>query len=330
MENALEEQKSFDNLADELVSRSSNDIMLSWRKDAEAAAERLSCGIQLVNTGNYNNGEYNDLSFPKKALTIIAGKTGGGKTTTMLNVAVSLCMQGKKGIFLTLEEAEFSLACKTMAIFDSYKRGYNSAYTANEFRFMMKTGKIKDWELLKEYKKTVVRNLIFVDANKHAKSEDAATPSSLYDPRCLDIFASSEFFSGKVEYILADYIQLMQTDDFQAAAYVNVKKVMQAVRYMCGQHDAAIIMGAQLNREAAKLDMVDWVPEMLREAADIEQGANMIIAAGKVANAQGEQSFALRILKNRDGNPFQSGVFDISYPHQFITSRPEGGLQDVD
>jgi len=330
MEQPLDLDQSLDNLANEIVSRSSRDIIGSWRKDAEAAAERLECGIKLINTGNYNTGKRSNLSFPKKQLTVIAGRTGGGKTTTMLNIAVSLAAQGKKGIFLTLEEPEYSLASKTMAIFDCMKRGVNNAYTANEFKFMLKTGKIVDWEFYNEYRNKIVANLIFVDANKHAKSKDSAMPSQLYDPRCLDAFASSQYFKGIIEYIIADYIQIMQVDELQVAAYANVKMVMQAIRYMCGQHNCAIIMGAQLNREAAKLEMIDWQPEMLREAADIEQGANMILAAGRVKNAQGVYSFALRILKNRDGNPFQSGVFDASLAHQFINPIPESDLGNAD
>ena len=74
---------------------------------------------------------------------------------------------------------------------------------------------------------------------------------------------------------------------------------MQAVRYMCGQHDIALIMGAQLNRDASKVPMQDWQPEMLREAADIEQGANMIIGAGKVKDIDDNLCFALRVIKNR-------------------------------
>ena len=193
----------------------------------------------------------------------------------MLNVAVSFAMKGHKGVFVTLEEPQFSLATKSMSIFDCRMRGKEKAFTASQFKLMMKQEKITDWPFWAEYREQIMPNLIFVDANTMSKSEDIAQPSDLYDPRTLDLFM--DYFSGQIDFIFVDYIQLMSTGDYQAAAYANIKQVMQAVRYMCGQHPVAIIMGAQLNREAAKLDMIEWTPEMLREAADIEQGANMIV-----------------------------------------------------
>jgi replicative DNA helicase len=316
----IEEKASLRALAGELYHRSTDQIFKSWHEDAKQAADRLDSGISLISTGDYNQGDLTTLSFPKKALTIIAGKTGGGKTTEMLNLSVSLSMKGHKGLFITLEEPEFSLAAKSMSIFDCYKQGKGDAQTANKFRYHLKTGKYKDWNNFKPYKKDIMRNLMIVDANKHSKSPDAAMPSSLYDPRCLSAFA--EFYGDKLDFIMVDYVQLMSSGEYQQAAYVNIKNVMQSIRYMTGQHSCAIIMGAQLNREASKLDISEWQPEHLREAADIEQGANMILAVGRIPSPGGVVSMGMRLLKNRDGNPFQSGVFDISYPHQFINPEP--------
>ena len=317
MENS--EIKKLHNLAESIAARSSREIYQSWENDAKEAAERLSSDIKLFNVGGYGN-RVNPLSFPKKALSILAARTGGGKTTTMLNVAISFAVNGKKGIFVTLEEPEFSLATKSMSIFDCRMRGVELAHTASQFKFMMKRGQISEWPLWNDYRRDIMPNLIFIDANKMTKQEDIAQPNELYDPRILDMFM--DYFQGKIEFAFVDYIQLMSTGEYHNNAYVNIKQVMQAVRYMCGQHPVSIIMGAQLNREAAKLDMTDWTPEMLREAADIEQGANMIIGMDRVYNAQNDVSYAMRVLKNRDDNPMQNAIFDVSFPHQFIGPEP--------
>ena len=325
MDNAMTD-KLIGNLAKEIFHQSTDDVINRWKNDAEQAANPLHCGIRLVNTGYYNNGEKTELSFPRKALTIIAGRTGGGKTKIMLNIAVSLALKGHRGIFVTLEEPEFQLAAKTMAIYDCYMQGKEIATPYNDFKFMLKTGKIKNWKLLEQYQDQIVRNIIFVDANSHTQSIDCAQPNELYDPHAITEFA--HYIDGELDFIIGDYIQLMQTGEYEVSPYVNIKKVMSSIRYMNGQHSAAIIMGAQFNREVTNLDIRDWEPEHLREAADIEQGTAMLIAAAQTTDKIGKPNTILRVLKNRYGNPFQSGVFNVSYPHQFIEHEPIGCLTD--
>lgn len=306
-------------LAKSLNNRSINDIWSSWKKDAKEAAERLDTGINLICTGDYNKGDVFPLDFPRKALTVLAAKTGGGKSTTMFNVAVELALQGKRGFFLSLEEPEVSICSKLMAIYDFKKKGIENAQTPNQFRYMLKNGKIDNWDLKADFEVDIMRRVLIVDANKHAASKEAASPSILFDPVALDAF--TEQFKS-IDFVMADYIQLFGTGELTSNNVLNIKRVMQAVKNLCGRHPVAVIMAAQLNREAAKLDIREWTAEMLREGADIEHGANMIVGMGKFDDQKNEgEKFVLRLLKNRDGNPMLSGVFKSHFSHQSIDFR---------
>jgi len=322
----MSEKKELQALAKSIFDRSSGEVLESWCADARQSADRLPSGIFLKNTGDGDREKDIELTFPKKAISIICGKTGGGKTTLMLNVAVNLVLKGYSGVFLTLEEPEFSLASKTMALFDVHKSGTAHAKTTYEIKRMMKNGTLEQWEHLAEYRRTIARELVFVDANKQDQPEHCADPSNLYNPEWLDLFA--QFFKN-LDFIIVDYVQLMSCGDYHESAYVNIKKVMQALRTMTGKHSGAIILGAQLNRQVSNMPFEEWQPEHLREAADIEQNANMIIATGRIKTENSGIAVGIRALKNRDGNPFIGSLHEVSYEHSYIGNKPVGSIEVV-
>lgn len=312
-------EQSIKALAESHIRRGPGKVVGGWKSDAVQAAQRIKTNFELLNNLPYTRARQERLTIPRKAVTVICGKTGGGKTTTMLNLSVQFAMNGLKGLFITLEEPEFSLGAKTMAIYDCIKRNADEAQTTNQFKFALKTGQIDKWDLYEEYKLGILENLTIVDANKHATAKDIAAPSVLYDPRCLDEFAKH---IPDLDFIMVDYVQLMDAGKKHSNPYMNIKDIMQALRYMTGHHKAAIVLGAQVNREASRLHMSEWQPEHLREAADIEQNANMIIAAGRCEMCSGDVGYAIKILKNRDANPHLDAVFNVEWERSYVHPDP--------
>ena len=299
--------------------RPSEYVFSDYVDDVVAAGERIQSGYQLISTGWEDNGEKVDLTFPRRALTLFAAKTGGGKTTSLLNMAMRMARSGKKGIFITLEEPAYKLAVKSMAIYDHMHRpdGEGKNVTVKGITRLMRARKIHEWKYLGAYKTNIADNLKFVDANADMKSDNPAKPTYLYDANFMDWFCDRS--PVKLDFIIVDYIQLMKSEDADGKqGYLQMKAVMQAVRFMCGQHDAAIIMGAQLNREVKGLDFMEWTPEHLREAADIEQGANQIFAVSPMKVDIGPPVFGIRCLKNRDENREIEGYFNINFGQQVI------------
>ena len=65
------ENKLF-NLAKSLLERTDKEIIQSWQEDAAKAAQRIKTGMYLRNCGDYGTGDKVELSFQKKAISVIA------------------------------------------------------------------------------------------------------------------------------------------------------------------------------------------------------------------------------------------------------------------
>lgn len=321
-------EKMMHQLSVDIFDESPTDFAARMQVSAKSIARRVGSGMYLKNYGDYENGKEVELSFPRKALTILCARTGGGKTTEMLNVSVRMAMAGKTGAFISLEEPVVKLYTKAMAIYECLEIGTDNAATANKMLQMVGKDGGRNWPLMQKFKKEVISRLKMIDGNSDALSETSADPSVLYDPAALSYVVQNENANRirnhkpVLDFLMVDYAQLMKAEDATDNGVMNIKRVMQSVRNLCGQNDLAVIMGAQLNRTADTIDFENWTPSMLREGADIEFTANQIVAMTKVYNTENMASYHMRLLKNRDANPMQEGVFGVSFRHQFIESRP--------
>ena len=322
------DEKMIKQLSVDIFDESATDFAARMQKSAKSIARRVGSGMFLKNYGDYESGKEVELSFPRKALTILCARTGGGKTTEMLNVSVRMAMAGKTGAFISLEEPVVKLYTKAMAIYECLKIGPDEAMTANQALQMVGRDGGKNWALMKDFKREIISRLKLIDGNSDALSETSADPSVLYDPAALSYVVQNEnahrIKNNKpvLDFLMVDYAQLMKAEDATDNGAMNIKRVMQSVRNLCGQNDLAVIMGAQLNRTADAIDFEDWTPSMMREGADIEFTANQIVSMTKIYNESGMASYHMRLLKNRDANPMQEGVFGVSFRHQFIESHP--------
>lgn len=138
------------------------------------------------------------------------------------------------------------------------------------------------------------------------------------------IEAYREKYQDKVVFFV-DYAQRIHNDDDQGkrrngASYKEIQAVMSDF-ISCGRNGAVIFIAAQMNRDNPKETKGDpaaelWnaIPEQLREAADIEQAADMIFYLKLNTTGNPPQTFLnMRVMKYRDGESEQAAAIPIRW-----------------
>jgi len=301
--------------------------------DAERAGQGIKTGITLHSKSPDGQFTPFDLWIPKYAISLICARTGGGKSTWMINLANRMAMGGSTGMFITLEEPGFAIRGKMMA---SYSRMMNENYSMEAMTSwdaikMIRDRKTKDTPITAEFDKRIMRQVRIVDANKTVDSSKYIAPTILYDPQFIgDLINHRNSIADKpLDWVIIDFGQLMQSQDGDNNnSAQRVRSVMQACKNIAGQLGIAVIIGAQLRREVSLQSIWEWEPEQIRDGSDMEQAATLILAAGDDKtypdlNCQN----VLRVLKNRNGPKRVSAMFPIEYEKCYITNK---GRQPVD
>jgi len=295
------------------------------KEDAVRAGQGVNTGLKLFSRNPSDEFRDFELWFPKFALTIIAARTGGGKTTAMINVAVRMAMEGKTGLFITLEEPGFAIRAKMMAC---HSRITNETYSAESLTSWEATRAIAghgDPVDMEPFNRAVMRNVRIVDANTTVKQDDIESPTVLYQP---------EFISGLINYrndrserpldfVIIDFGQLMESNHADnSQSYQRMKAVMQACKNMAGSLGIAVIIGAQMQRAMASVSIWDWEPENIRDGSDMEQAASMVVAIGDDKTYHDQTcNTVLRILKNRNGPKRVAGMFSMAFENCYIPAQ---------
>ncbi len=310
----------------ELVNRTLQPNALNvadYEDDARHSAHGLKTGFETVLTGFYRRGESEEIIIPRKAITFFVGKSGGGKTTGMLNFAWRLVKNGYRGAFLSLEEPGVDLFAKTMALCS--RAEFEEAAMWDDFNTCKKVlGRgFETWRHADKFKALLGDNLRFIDATRYIGG-DILSPSRLQDPRFLNEFLKAARLRDDrnvFDFIMIDYAQLMDTGENKQSLALMMKTVSHALRAVVGANPkTALIVGAQLNRQAAFIDFEDWQKEHIAEGSDLEKAANSVFAFG--LKSFGDRSMmAVRCLKNRGGNPMMQSTHDCDLRFYYIDER---------
>ena len=307
----------------------------SMAVDAERAGQGIKTDITLHNKAPDGSSKPFDLWIPKYAITLICARTGGGKSTWMVNLANRMAMNGATGMFVTLEEPGFAIRAKMMA---SYTRMVNAnhsmaAMTTWEAIQMIRERKTKDTPVTAEFDKSIMHNVRIIDANKTVDSAKYIAPTIMYDPQFIgDLINHRNSIADKpLDFVVIDFGQLMQSQDsISENSAQRVRAVMQACKNISGQLGIAVIVGAQLRREVSLQSIWEWEPEQIRDGSDMEQAATLILAAGddKTYPDPNCQN-VLRVLKNRNGPKRVSGMFPIEFDKCYITNNGRSPVDDA-
>lgn len=223
-----------------------------------------------------HEGVYKDpepLTLPAGALTVIAGGTGHGKTTILLNLALRILEQeGREVVFLSYEEAKEPLARKFLVSYIGEPISENSRKSAEVY---FKTN--SDSMIKRE------RRSIF-----HKKREEFFR-NYMETGRLIvqDVDYKAEVLVGTIQGILKqkpqtsaifiDYIQLLQLGNKNRSGtrQEELAKICEELKVISKKAQIPIVLGAQFNREVN----APWKmsPLKIREAGDIEHSASLIL-----------------------------------------------------
>lgn len=263
------------------------------------------------------------------ALTYIAGATGHGKTSLMLNLAIQQVRKGNKILFLTYEEPAENIALKLFSVYFGKPVGFNSVEVLQKY-IRAASLNIND-ELLYEmtgedFEAFCNKNGIKGDHKENLCKLPAAMKTFANDVYGKTLFVKSLSKTAKeletdikgfpksigLSAVFIDYIQLMESGsgNTRAQRFDEIKAICKMLMDTAKETRLPIVLGAQFNREVNKSGVLSISD--IAEGSDIEKSANQIIAIwngnetpkdskkGDLENLKNDQML-LKILKNRGG-----------------------------
>lgn len=239
--------------------------------------------------------------IPPGAITIVAGRPGHGKTTTLLNLLVNFleASPDKSFHFFSYEEAKKFLALKLVMIMagvlaDEKAPGQSQRAYLHYLRERRGT--------IPEIEKAIAKYDEYVSSGRLVLSDEMLPGEDL--ATTIGYLAQG----GKVGAILVDYIQRIPLRESKAQRYLDIKEVSSLLLAQAVSTDVPIILGAQLGR-GKNTGKADISLDNLRESGDIENDANVVLGVhNKSVEEQEEEGkeekgrevdLDLRILKNR-------------------------------
>lgn len=213
-------------------------------------------------------------------LVVVAGPTGGGKTTLMLGYVLESCKRGHKSMFLSLEMTNAEIIRKAVA----HISGVNTGHEA------LRAMTPEKWE-----------------AEQAAMNILAGYPFIPIETPGITVAGIAELVHkentrGQVGVVVVDYLQIMGIESGGARGESRANEIgaiTRKLKALAGQARCAIILGSQLNREAG----MAGEPQLrhLKESGSIEQDANKVLMIHDPEDKSSPLARTLFLRKNRNG-----------------------------
>jgi DNA primase catalytic core len=258
--------------------------------DLESTVEGLKTGYKKLD---------DLLMIPQEAITIVAGRPSHGKTTFLLNLYMNMInlYPKKTFLFFSYEETRKQLSLKILNILSEHlvnpKQNLHQIENYVKFKnkdtYQIEKGKMKLKELTESSRLWVIDEPFYVNqlVNQIAYLKER------YD----------------VGAVFIDYIQKIKINGKFPTRQIELQKISETILEAAKSLTLPIILGAQLGRDKESKNKIRL--DNLREAGDIENDANLVIAinneAMEKAQSQNEKltertvKLMLHILKNRNG-----------------------------
>lgn len=243
------------------------------------------------------SNEPEELIFPSGALTVIAGATGHGKTSFLINISLNLIEKLERPIHIfTFEEGRNSIILKLFNSFQGQKLTKNNkpilkrffTHGHDEFAEALNDEKVdnieKEWKSFEEILKKRLRVHYkdwpigeFVDAIKALNKAE------------------------KVGVVVIDYIQLLREDvePSRKSRQEELKGICLSLKNLAVTTGLPIILGAQFNRQVINYESMS--PTNIGEAGDIERIANLLLGIWNGNYKGNHPKEARNVLKPQDG-----------------------------
>ncbi len=225
-------------------------------------------------------------------MTGIAGTTGSGKSAFALTIAKNLCLQGKHGLYLTLEMSRKQVVNRLIA---------NMSKVSHK--------KIKFKEELTNGEKKAVEQAVKDIANLNLYIYDGGSMSveHLYN------LSRKLKKQKKLDFIIVDYIQLMDTGKHTGDGNESVRigYITRKLKMLAQDLYVPIFALSQLSRSANIKEKGKKIkPELhhLKSSSSIEQDCNHVLMLHNMSDEGGieiedkKKSFInIYVRKNREG-----------------------------
>jgi replicative DNA helicase len=244
--------------------------------------------------------------FKPGSLTVFGAKTGHGKTTFAINVAVKNAAFGIRSLIYSLEMSRIEIGTKMIPLAPLFAQKKVKAISLNELSVKQKTND-EFFNRLTDAADVLYEIPIETD---DTASEGASNISTIVTR----IRYAVEI--KKVQFVIIDYMQLIEhsSKDFnnrtQALGFISRRLKLLAIEL-----NIPIFVLAQLSREADKVDRPRRYH--LRESGSIEHDADNILLLHSLEDEpQLEEKMTVIIEKQRAG---QTGEADVVFYKEIST-----------
>jgi DNA primase catalytic core len=265
------------------------------------------------------------VAIPQAAITIVAGRPGHGKTTTLLNLLLNMSRvyQGKTFVLFSYEEQRRQIALKLLDILagrvilsgEVKDPGLNLRELENYLRAGKTDRPAVEWGKVELGKLLDSGRVLLVD--EPYLVEDWADTLTALSSRC------------SIGAVFVDYIQKVKIAGKYPTRQVELQRVSERILETAKSLSLPVILGAQLGRDKDSKDKVKL--DNLRECGDIEQDANLVLGlfnpAAEKAYEDGERlkdpvvPLSVTVLKNRNGAV--NDVIPLKFNRPLFTLSPE-------
>jgi replicative DNA helicase len=241
-------------------------------------------------------------------LIVVAARPGMGKTGLAGNITSSLCRGNHPGLIISLEMSSAEIAERLLceeAKIDGHKLRTGNLDEIDHYEYSAASARMRTWPLY---------------FNDNADLTASALCSIVRRERRIH----------KIEYVIVDYLQLIDPDDPKAIREQQVSATIRKLKKLAKGLKIPIIVLAQLNRGVEQRD--DKRPRLadLRESGAIEQDADSVLFihrpdAYDPDDRPGEADII--IAKNRHGT---IGTVTLSWQKNLMRFRDFSPVADVD
>jgi replicative DNA helicase len=242
--------------------------------------------------------ELSSVKFPRAGLSVISAKSGGGKTTMMLNLLVKTiyypALAEETLYFYTYEEPASHIALKMLMLlsgvelhkeqnFDAYRAYMRRRGTSEAMLFKPE----EEWK--RERIEAGIQRYDSLTASGRLVLDDKM-------PRLNELTATLELVArrGNTAAVFVDYVQRIPApSDYKAATrQLELAYTVQELRATAVQNGLAVITGSQVNDQGE-----------LREARDIYHEAQVVLRLGKDSgdDKDGPNDLTVFVDKQRSG-----------------------------
>ncbi len=216
------------------------------------------------------------VKIKQAAVTVVAGLTGHGKTTFMLNVFVNMLLNTKTAektfLFLTYEEPREKLIEKLIKVI-TFAKNRNAGLEQRDANLLYQ---IRTDRLSNPIGETI-RYIEEQEARRRIGIIDLSNESAT----ALGLYIREWTRSYPIGAIFLDYVQKIPIENGSRndTRQMELQRTSHSLLTAAKDTGIPLIIGAQLNRELGKKgrDVEDMDVSYIREAGDIGQDANLVL-----------------------------------------------------